>query len=217
MKRFLFVLGVGVMCVPSLVLANALVSHEGVTPYEITPLQAITQTQYLVGTLQDFPEMYEFSLDVETPIALSLRYPQVADAASAEQEPSLNVIIIRVVEPRGVEEVARMNAAEVSWESVRDPLSGLVYLQGPTYTDTLPPGMYRIEVSTPDNNSPYLMVLGGESLSFGEKFRLVGGLYDFYGVSKIGMLRSPLLLYPIGSIFLLGMIVATWYYRRRAR
>jgi hypothetical protein len=205
-----------VVFLPVVVMANGLITHDATIPYEIVPIEDITKEQYAVGELNNYPEMYEFTIDIETAVSVAVRYPLTSTVRDVEVTPQLGLIVVKVVEPRGVAEVARVASTDATWEIVRDPLSKLLYEQGGTFTKTLEPGTYRVEVSTPDNQSPYILAFSGQhALTFGEKFSLVGDLYEFYGVSKVGMIRSPLIVYPIGIVVLLGLIVLTWWYSSR--
>jgi hypothetical protein len=196
--------------------AAGVLPHEVAVPYEIVPIETIVGQQFLVGTLEEFPEMFEFSIDTPTTLDLAVRYPLIAGGDDADTvTPAIGVIIVAVGE-RGVAEMGRIEATAANWEKVSDPLTRLPYLAGGSFSKELLPGTYRIEVSTPDNRGAYMVALGtGEALSFSEKFSLTKQLYAFYGVSAIGMIRTSIVLYPLGSIVLVVLIAGTWWVQRR--
>lgn len=202
------------LCTTSSAFAYVATSHTLSTPYDIVTIstEELGQ-QYFLGSLEDFPEMFEVVLEATSTLTLAIRAVPTED----QKTPQLSGIVIRDKAVRGVEEIARLKADEASWLPVRDTLSGLVYLTGGKFEAEVPPGTYRIEVSTPNNVGKYILVFGSdaESAPYGITLASVADTYEFYGVSKIGMIRSPLLLYPLGIAVVLALFGATWYWQRR--
>jgi hypothetical protein len=191
----------------------SLVLHEPAVPYEILTIPAETKQQQVVaGRLDDYPEMVEITSTEDFFLEVAIR------AVPGTTTPDFSGIVVRVLEPRGVAEVARLRASEATWETVVDPLAALPYIEGPRFSGAVASGTYRIEVSNPDNEGQYLLVIGSadESGTYGQKWRSVAGLYEFYGQSKVGMIWSPLVYYPVGIILLLIGFVYT-VYRTRSR
>ncbi len=199
-------------------LAAPVRTHDELKAYEIVTLDGEPEAErFVIGTLEDFPEMYEFTTDRDFILSLELRSP-VTDATSPDTMPTLTAIVVRTLEERGVEEITRLLPDESDWPSMEDSLSGLPYQAGPTYQETLPPGTYRIEVSNPENLGQYWLVIGTEDdSSFGEQIATVRALHRFYGHSAFGVLTSPILFYPLGILLILGLFGATWWYARRKK
>lgn len=193
--------------------AFTVTEHEFPAQYEVVVVEGVPTThQFLLGQLADYPEMYEVSHDAPFVLQAELRA-----LPGATTTPALGGIIVRVLD-RGVEEVVRLEPGEAAWEKRRDAASGLAYLAGPGFSGEVPAGVYRIEVSTPDNQGQYILSLGTQPDEVGylESLAAVGTLYDFYGAWTLGMIRSPLLYQPLLIILLLGGLAVT-YLRTRHR
>jgi len=192
------------------------VSQTLLVPYEILPVNIeVAGQQYFLGELDGFPEMYEIVFEATTTLSLAIR--AVDDSGSDSLK--LSGLIIRDKTVRGVEEIARLRADDALWEEARDPVSALTYFAGSDFLEEVPPGTYRIEVSTPNNTGKYILVFGDSAIStpYGTTLGSVAATYDFYGVSKLGMIRSPLIFYPLGIIVLIGLIVGTWHLQRKRK
>lgn len=198
------------MVLSSSALAYQVTTFVPTAPYEVYEVDGFPEIERVfLGELQDFPEMYQIQSDVAFLLTVTL------DAVPGETAPVFSGIVIRDVEG-GVEEVARLRAAEATWDSVRDPVTRLERLQGPTYQAELPAGTYRIEVSTPDNQGKYWLTIGHTRTSEGyiATVRHIATVYDWYGASTLAMLRVPLVIYPLGIVIVLALFIATWYWRR---
>jgi hypothetical protein len=181
-------------------------------PYDVYRIDTdISAEHWYVGNLEDFPEMYEFTIEATTTLGIALF------TLPGDTTPDLGGIIVRDTPPRGVAEVARLKSGEASWETDRDGVSGLTFRQGPTLIEEIGPGTYRIELSTPDNAGPYVLRLGTEANPQGyfAAWGATSRLYEFAGVTKFGMIRSPLVYYPLGILIVLGLIGVTFWYTRR--
>lgn len=207
--------GLLIFCVQP-ALAYVASEHTSDIPYEIFSIDTeIPYQQYFMGTLDGFPEMYEMVFAATTTLSLEIR---AIDNSSPESF-QLAGIIIRDKTVRGVEEIARLQADDTLWEQEQDILSALPYFAGSSFNEVVPPGTYRVEISTPNNLSKYILVFGDDAVSagYGTALESVANTYSFYGVSKIGMIRSPLLFYPLGIVVLVCLIAGTWYWQRRPR
>jgi hypothetical protein len=199
MRFWLVVLAAGLF-LPHTSMAYEVVRHDLTTPYEVLSLSGSPEVQRLVvGELDGYPEMIEVTSDTEFTLTLNLR------SVPSSTLPTFGAIVVRVVEPRGVEEVVRLKPQDADWDLVRDPLSKLRYQAGALYEETMASGTYRVEISTPDNFGQYMVMVGREEGEGGyfASWRSVAKLYEFYGVSKLGMLFTPLVFYPLGIILLL--------------
>jgi hypothetical protein len=204
MSRLFFL--VALLVLPSSAFAYTVTSHEVVTPYEVLPLELEEeQRQIITGELNGYPEMVEFTTSEELPLSVSIF------GLPSSSTPDFGGIIVRVVEPRGVEEIARIKASDATWEIVREPISKLNFLVGPEYFGTVASGTYRVEVSTPENYGKYLIVIGDvdSDTGYGDTFKSVSALYEFAEVTKLGMIRTSLVYMPLGIVLVLCGIVYT--------
>jgi hypothetical protein len=183
------------------------------TQYEVIPIlgdPVILQT--ILGELNNSPEMFEIVSETEFNLTVEIRaLPNQATS------PEFGGIIIRVKEPRGVEEVARLRAAETDWNTVVDSVTGLLYRAGPFWSGIVPAGTYRVEVSTPENLGKYMLVVGSSASRPGyfASLKAVALTYQFYQISRLRMFNSPYIHYPIGITVVIGLFGITWYWQRR--
>ncbi len=201
-----------VLFVPS-VYAFEAIEETVPTQYEVITIQNPEIEQLLLGELTDAPEMFE--IVSETPFTLTAEIRAVPNT-SGTSLPQLGGIIIRQKEIRGVEEVARLNATDATWAVMTDPDSGLVYQAGPYFSEPVEAGTYRIEVSNPNNQGKYLLVIGNQKDANGYFASLsdIKLVYRFYGLSMFRMVSSPYVYYPLGFVLLVGIIFSIWYWRR---
>lgn len=180
-------------------------------PYEpfIVSEPASAARVYL-GELEGYPDMYEIASTEAFTLSLAL-----ATLPNSEPIPALSVIIVEVNES-GVAEQARLPYVVGEWEAQRQSVTGLTLVAGPTYEEELPAGLYRIEISSPDNLGKYLLTLGNESAGAGY-FAALGSIartYEFAGKSSWGMIRALYVQIPF-AILLVGLLLAvTWRYRK---
>lgn len=76
------------------------------------------------------------------------------------------------------------------WEKYFEPFAGDRYLKGPETEKSVPPGRYRIEVSSPGNSGRYVLVVGREErFSLAETVEMIAVLpslkRDFFGKSPL--------------------------------
>jgi len=168
----------------------------------------------LLGELDNAPEMYEIISDHDFVLTAEIR--AVPGSATV---PDFTGIIVRQKEGLGVEEVARMAASDASWAPVGDSPTGLVYQSGPFFSEKVPAGTYRIEVSTPLNTGKYMLVLGNTPVENGYFATLaaIHMVYEFYGLGTLSMFHSPYVHYPVGCLVIICLIAGTWYYERRRK
>jgi hypothetical protein len=203
MIRFLLVVLLGVGMLPVVASAYQVIEHIPAEQYEVQSLEGDPQDKRtLIGTLKDAPIMYEILSDHDFTLALDVR------AVPTSTPPQFSVIVVRVQQPRGVEEVTRLQQSAATWTQVSDPTSGLPYLAGPSYSEVLPAGTYQIEVSTPNNKGQYALVLGNQQSneSYAVSLRSVRTMYDFYSASPLGMVRSPYVYYPLLVLIFFGLV-----------
>ena len=207
-------LGLGLFTgVTPLVRAYEVSVPDALLPYEVMVQEGSPEREHLIlGTLNGDPVMYEITSDVQFTLTVEIKA-----LPGGKAQPQFSGIIVRQNEDLGVAEVARQRATETNWPPVRDKVTGLTYQAGPFWSESVPAGTYRIEVSTPTNQGAYMLQLGTvpERVGYRSTVRSIAMVYDFYEVSKLRMFNSPYIHYPVGIIVVLGLILATWYWQRR--
>lgn len=168
---------------------------------------------YHYGMLQNFPHTYEVVIPEPLILSVSVMVPDMEGALN-----TVNGIIVKREGRQGsVREVARLLAADASWESFYEPWGGDSYRRGTSFAQEMEPGTYRIEVSTPDNTSPYVLVVGTETgrgdVSYFEMLRRVKAVKEFYGRSPLTVVLSPYVYLPLLMLFF--VVGGTIGYRRR--
>lgn len=127
------------------------------------PIEDPSQAETYYGTMTGFPHTYEFV--VREPLEFSAL---VSSAVGSNGGDSLSLIIVKE-EKRGVSEVGRVRGDAATWTSVFDSALAVSMRQGTPLSATLETGVYRLEVSSPDNMIPYQLTLnGGGPTSYGE-------------------------------------------------
>jgi len=205
------VLGFLFFSLPS-ALAYVAVNNESDTINEALGIEMPLSTErWYLGTLTNFSEIYRLTLAEDFPMLLSLRMPSTMDIEA--MRPAL--LLVRIIEPEGVEEVVRLVFDGEEWEKQKDPLSRLSFYTTTPLALDLPAGDYRIEVSAVNDGGKYMLVVGsdGDSESYTTAFATVRTLHKFYELPVILMIRSPLVHYPLGIVFIIGLMVFTWRYR----
>jgi hypothetical protein len=211
--RLFYVLGL--FCLPAIVSAYLTVETDVSQPYEVVPVEVTAPAQVsFLGTLIDYPVMYEVSS--EEPFTFSAQLWQ----SGRSDIQSLSLLLIRKNDRGGgVSEVARMNVNPEEWESSKDSVLGMSFLASPVIAETVEPGTYRIEVSSPDNQGKYLLQIGEESADLGylETLSSVRQTQQYFGYSFFSMLKSSYVYYPLGIILLLFAFYKTWQFSRKHR
>lgn len=182
-------------------------------PYEaITIDSRIATMRSYLGELTGDPHMYEFTIGESQTLALKIKQKD------GELLP-LSVIIVKARDnDRGVREIGRVSGfASTSWQSVYDGVLGIPLIEGESFTAELEAGVYRVEVSTPENIGKYLLSIGDMENKAGY-FSSVASVYrtqHFFGYSPFKIMTSSYIYYPIGSIILVTLIFFTWRYRQK--
>lgn len=212
MKYFV---GLVVLCMPVFVQAYTVIETDISQPYEIVPIEATPPTQHnYLGTLADYPIMYEITS--EEPFTFAA---QVSQPAGAEVEPLVLLLIRKNDRGGGVSEVVRMTTDPAQWSVVRDSKLGMTLRTSPVISEDVEPGVYRIEVSSPDNLGQYLLTVGQEATEPGY-FAELGAIrktQKYFGLGIFSMLKSSYVYYPIGILLLVFAIYKTWSYRHVVR
>ena len=182
-------------------------------PYEVVVIDnaIATQAEYL-GELVGNPHMYEFTIGKKTTLTLTV--------SQLENEMPLLFSLIAVKQNNhnaGVAEVGRLTAKDITWEVTDDAVLGLSFLRSQKFEAEIDLGVYRVEVSTPDNIGSYMLTVGAEAVSPGYFATLsdIRTIQRFFGKSPLALLTSSYVYYPLGSLVLLGLLYYTWRNRRR--
>lgn len=212
MKYFLSILFV-LFVTPGVMYAYDAVAVDQSSPFEISHVQDVTTEQWFAGTFDDFPHTFEFVLVEPTTINAQVMYP--ADISGIEK---VSVIIIKEVE-RGVTEVMRRSAGKVDWTEFTDPVSGLRFYESPMYNDRLDAGVYRIEVSNPENIGRYVLKLGYEDGNEGyfNTLKDIKTLRNALGFNTIGMITNTYVFVPLFLILTVLFFLWFWYQQKQLR
>ena len=188
--------------------------NEPALPYEIFSIETDIeeQSEYL-GELKGDPHMYEFTLDEGSTLSLELR--QAKDSSIP-----FNIIVIKEnTDKKGVAEVGRLKGANLEWKEFSDSVLGIKLNQGEVFEKEIDKGVYRVEVSTPDNFGKYMLVMGSES-SDGGYFRglaSINRIQNFFEAPFFAIFKSSYVYYPIGIILLSILIYFTWRNRHKIK
>ncbi len=184
-------------------------------PYKVVVLETNPEVkQTLLGILAGYPDMYEVVSD--SPFTLTLTLKQLE--ATATPTPFSLIVVQENERRRGVTEIARLNPdPAVGWVKNYDSQLALTLLEAEPVSVALGAGIYRFEISTPENIGRYLVEMGSQSAGSGyfasiSRVRLI---HDFFDVSAWRLLQSSLIFYPLVSMVLLVLVVLTWWYRDR--
>ncbi len=175
----------------------------------VLPLSVPQKPQEFYGRLDDFPHTFEFVVSEKFNFSASVFVPNL-DA----QKNDASLIVIKE-ERRGVSEVGRTDRTKASWEVARDSLLAFSFRNGGMIESTLEPGVYRIEVSSPDNDATYRLVIGTEKISRGyvENVRVLLEVRSFLGAPLFTLFASPLIYLPF--VFITLFCVLLWMYLKR--
>ncbi len=165
-------------------------------------------SQEFFGSLRDFPHTFSF----EVKDAQQFK-AQVFVGDKEGQKNDASIIIVKQ-ERRGVSEIGRTLITKQSWETTYDKKFAESFRNGGVLDTKLEPGKYTLEVSAPNNDALYRLVLGTEKVKRGY-FANVRALFEvktLFGHSKLGVLLSPLIYVPLLLILMAG---ATFYFYKK--
>ncbi len=183
---------------------------------EVLPLENPQDITMRYGELAGYPHMYEFSTTKEVTLAVSVAIPDTPLARN-----NISVIILSVQDDGSVKEVGRLKAKEASWEAFYEPVGGDRYRRGGSLTTSITPGLYRVEISTPDNVGRYALFTGNEKAT--EKKGYLASVHEMYAVKTFfgkplyRILESPLLYIPLTMLILILCVVGHIHRREYLR
>jgi len=210
MKAFYIAVGVGLSVGTSVLAFNPVSVNPG-QAYEIIPIEtAPVTTQEFLGTLEEYPEMFEFT----TSEPMTLR-AQLWQRASDEPFGFTLIAVRKDDRSSSVTEVSRVKQNPSEWTPDYDGVLGMRFLKSGVMERRIEPGTYRIEVSTPVNQGSYLLQLGTEPNAV-NYFSMLGNIWAtqrHFGHWPFRMLLSSYVYYPIG----IGIIIYGIYLTRQYR
>lgn len=166
-------------------------------------------SQLFAGELTDFPHTYEIRSEKPFTLYVEIRIPDLA-----EGKDNVSGIVIKEQRKGRVEEITRFLAKDASWTIKKDTLLGDTYREGASFEKELQGGVYRIEVSTPNNLETYMLRVGKrEEMTIGY-FELLGRIADIkklYGKSAFFVIESPYLYWPLIVFALIVCTLCVWY------
>ena len=188
--------------IPSLVSQSSLL--------DITQIEDPEVSRAYYGELNNFPHTYEIRSSEPFNLFVEITVPDIKTAKN-----NVSGIIVKELPRGGVEEIARLEAKTASWESFFEPFGGDSYRRGSQFEGEVEPGVYRIEVHTPDNLEKYVLVVG-KTERFGDGgiinfYKKLVGIKVFFDKSPLRVVESPFVYVPLSVILILGFL---WFRKR---
>lgn len=215
MKQQFWGISLLVFLAPSLLCAYNPIKAEPSEPYAVIPLEGDLYVEHhLLGDLSDYPDMYEFTTDVAVDLKIRLRQ------RDSEEAVPFGLILVRQNDADGgVTEVLRQNQSLNEWQTRKESSLGITFLENSTIEESISPGTYRLEVSTPDNRGAYMLILGDEPVSSGF-FASLAHIFStqrHFGYSPFHVVLSSYVYYPIGIVMIAMGVFLTYRYRTLLR
>lgn len=196
---------------PNILLAAAPTHHLPTLAYDVLAIDSnISEQHRYYGDLAGDPHTFEFSLGQESELVIRLLQ------ADTQEPIPFSLIAVRENDSgKGVTEIGRMSGKNLDWEDYTDTALGLYFKRAPEFRRTLQSGLYRMEISTPENHGKYLLIVGEERQSDGYFAELgyIRELQKFFSASPLHIFRSSYVAYPLGSLFILVLLFFTWRYK----
>lgn len=173
--------------------------------HDVITITDVELSQGFYGELSDAPHTYTFTLEEPTTVFTEILVPDI-DSATNDKS---GLILESLTDDAGVREVKRLPAKEATWESFYEWFAGDSYRRGPSYYDSLEPGTYLIEVSTPINHGKYVLVVGKreDSKGYVATIKDIAQVKEFFGKSKMAILQSPLVSVPLVILLVLMYVI----------
>lgn len=209
--RDLFLVLVLTCCVSSVAIAAAPVEIAQKSLLDITQIEDPTLLQTFYGKLTDFPHTYEIRATEGFRLRTEILIPDIEGSAN-----NISGVIVREIKGTGsVEEVGVLDAKQATWESKYEHRGGDQYRVGPIFEGEVGPGVYRVEVHTPDNVEKYVLKVGtrenSEDIGYFETIRRVAAVKNFFEKSEWRIIESPYIYLPTVLLFvvlgILGFLV----------
>ncbi len=177
----------------------------------VLPIEYTLKTQEFFGRLGGYPHTFEFTITEDTLFSASIFVPD-----RAVQKNDISIIVVKE-ERRGVSEVGRTVIKDQSWEQTYDAMLAETFRSGGNIKSQLQSGVYRLEVSSPNNEGKYRVVLGTGKVQRGyfENLHVLFEVKSFLDNSKWSAIKSPLIYVPLLALLLIGVCFYIFKYKRR--
>ncbi|MEM9336491.1 MAG: hypothetical protein AAGA35_01375 [Patescibacteria group bacterium] len=197
---------------PVVAIAFSVERNELPQQYAVYDVEQPTDRIQYLGELVGFPDTYQFVLRDPAPFQAHILAYQ-----DGEIDPTFSVILVREKDRGGVTEIMRLKREDGEWIEVTDPDSRIDYLSGEVFEGELEPGVYRLEVSNPENLGQYALWMGTEESGVGyfSSLASIRSAHAFHGYSIFKLFTVSRVYLPLGILLLLGLMYATWRYRNR--
>jgi len=184
---------------------------------DVVDIQNPEEEKMFFGHMNSFPHTFEIDSKDSFNLYVEIRVPDIESSKN-----NISGIIVKENEGSGsVSEVARLPAKSVEWESLYEKSEGDHYRVGPQFGKELGAGVYRVEVSTPDNIEKYVLIIGkeksSEAVGYFEKVRRIAELKAFFGKSQFSIIESRTVYAPLIFVTLLALPAVFFVRRRRWR
>lgn len=171
-------------------------------PFSLAQWKDVEETATTYGVLVGFPHTYEFIITSTSTFQAYVATKRTADPVS--------MILVKEAE-RGVTEITRQNGGQIVWQPTRDTRHGVRLQQAPPIQLELQPGIYRYEISNPDNRGRYQVTVGTSEVttSYLENVKNSFKVHAFYGWGVTALFTWRVFL-PLTILFGFGW----WWYKR---
>ena len=177
--------------------------------HSVHTIKEPAEAQEFFGTLRGFPHAFELTL--HEPLIFTI---QVFEHAT-DQNRDTTLLLVKQ-ERRGVTEIGRAEGGQATWEEAYDRVFTETFVKGGVIQQELEPGSYLLEVSSPNNDSRYRLVLADDAVGYGyfEALRTLFALKSHYGSPYASVLLSPLVYLPL-VVLVCGCFTYLAYRRKR--
>lgn len=167
--------------------------------------------QSYLGTLEGYPEMYEFTLEEDATIQIQIKQRAQKDAQQ------FNLILVSVhPDTERIKEIVRVNTPIEEREEEFIWSLGITQVKSEFQELDLEAGRYRVEVSSALNKGEYELDFGIEDNdnSYLGTFAAIWKVQRHFEYWIPRLFLSSFVLYQVGIIILIGGFFYTWRKRK---
>lgn len=176
-------------------------------PYQAIEIDALETSHWWLGSLDGFPDLYEFTISEPTSLTLQLSQVGVGETVPFQ------LLVVRQNDTNGgVTEVLRQTIPIEEWQSTSMLALGVSLANMPVLTESLEPGTYRVEVSAPNNDGAYMLYAGSTLVS--SWFISLSDLFIVHSHFETSLFRIFLSVYTLLPLFIV-LSAGIWYWRRK--
>jgi hypothetical protein len=183
-------------CVP---VTQAAFLYEPGNAKEVLALEDISQ-QTIYGKLSGFPHTFTFVVAEDTPFRAQV------SIGNGELLQEVSFILIKQ-EKRGVSEIGRLSGIRATSPKDYDLWRAVTFVQSEEFVRTLEAGVYTLELSSPENNRGYRLILGEGDQSPVKELSYARSVFD---INRFSILLVPYVLVSLG----VGLFFMVRWYRR---